>query len=383
MKILVLSDNYPSKDNIYAGAFVHTRVKEYKKTNEVLVIDFSKNKESYKYEGVDVISINNPETIIGCYNDYKPNIIVIHFYNGLLAHFIKQVKIPVLIWVHGTEALGWYRRLFNYNTHYFLRRSFTIISENISKMNTLREAFKYSNSSNNIKFVFVSEWMKKIAEADTLKRLKESYIIANPINTELFLYEYKEPELRKNILIIRPFTTRKYANDLSIKAILILSKMPFFKELNITIYGDGPLFDNLTTPLKQFNNIKLYKRFIENSDIPSIHKNYGVFLCPTRQDSQGVSMCEAMSSGLVPITSQSTAIPEFVENNVSGFLTRSPEEIALSIKKLYFDEKLFQAISCNAAAMIRKKCNIDNITAQEISLMKSVVQNNSYSAYPI
>ena len=43
--------------------------------------------------------------------------------------------------------------------------------------------------------------------------------------------------------------------------------------------------------------------------------NNGIFICPTRQDAQGVSMCEAMSSGLVPITLYNTAIPECLPND--------------------------------------------------------------------
>ena len=45
-----------------------------------------------------------------------------------------------------------------------------------------------------------------------------------------------------------------------------------------------------------------------------MHKKNGIFMVPTRLDSQGVSRDEAMSSGLVPITNNVAAIPEFVDD---------------------------------------------------------------------
>ncbi|TQR28849.1 hypothetical protein DMB92_08920 [Campylobacter sp. MIT 99-7217] len=109
------------------------------------------------------------------------------------------------------------------------------------------------------------------------------------------------------------FSSKKYANDLSIKAILELSKKDFFKDLSFKIIGDGELFDELVKPLKEFKNISIEKRFLRQNEISKLHKEYGIFLNPTRWDSQGVSRDEAMSSGLVPITNKLAAI--FIAKN--------------------------------------------------------------------
>ena len=84
------------------------------------------------------------------------------------------------------------------------------------------------------------------------------------------------------------------------------------------IIGDGPLFDDLIKPLKHFTNVKYQKTFLQHHQIAKIHKNYGIFLIPTRMDSQGVSRDEAMASGLVPITNNVAAIPEFVRDKEKG-----------------------------------------------------------------
>jgi glycosyltransferase involved in cell wall biosynthesis len=131
------------------------------------------------------------------------------------------------------------------------------------------------------------------------------------------------------------------------------------------------LFDKTLEPIKDLPNISMQKGAVQQVSIPNVHQQYGLFLCPTRQDAQGVSMCEAMSSGLVPITTNNTAIPEFVSHQKSGFLTNNPEEIADAIEKLYYEPKLFTEVSANAAASIRQLCNIENITKKELTLIEN------------
>jgi glycosyltransferase involved in cell wall biosynthesis len=232
-----------------------------------------------------------------------------------------------------------------------------------------RRLIKASNEGDRIHFVFVSDWMRIVAEQDSLLKVKNFSIIPNPINLKLFSYQQKLPGHRKKILILRSFNSRKYANDISVEAILQLSKKPFFEELRIAIYGKGKDFTVLTAPLKKFSNIELHERYISNVEIPEIHKHYGAFMCPTRQDAQGVSMCEAMSSGLVPLTSYSTAIPEFVEDNETGLLTSNSAELAEAVEKIYKDTELFQRLSKQASEFIGRKCSIDQIVKQELSIL--------------
>lgn len=376
MKILLLSDNYTSKENIYASVFVHTRVKEYIKDHEVQVVNFTKTGEPYIYEGVSIIPTEDTEQIFKIYQEFKPDIIFIHFYNSRLYNIVKESNVPVLIWVHGIEALGWYRRLFNYKMHYFIKKTFSIIPENIRLMAGFRKMINFSNSYPRVRFIFVSDWMRRVAETDSLKKLKESFLIANPIDTKLFQFHQKHEDLRKRILLIRPFNTRKYANDVAIRAIEILSEKPFFHDLTFEIFGDGALFEPLTQKIKNYENVILNRRFIENHLIPEIHKRNGVFLCPTRQDAQGVSMCEAMSSGLVPIASNNTAIPEFISDGESGYLTNTAAEIASCIEELYLNKEKFLKMSEKAASEIRRTCSVDAIINSEYKIVTSMLNSD-------
>src|SRR5690606_37063715 len=151
----------------------------------------------------------------------------------------------------------------------------------------------------NLQLVFVSNYFAEEVMEDLGFRLPEGqyHIIHNPINTDLFKYQEKDPELRKKILSIRPYASRVYANDLTVKCILELSKEPFFDELEFRIIGDGKLFDETVEPIRKFDNVIIEKKFLSQQEIAELHKQYGVFLCPSRMDTQGVSRDEAMGSG--------------------------------------------------------------------------------------
>ncbi|MBK8291291.1 MAG: glycosyltransferase family 4 protein [Flammeovirgaceae bacterium] len=215
--------------------------------------------------------------------------------------------------------------------------------------------------------------MKRIASSDVNVEFDNSKIIPNGIDSTLFKYVEKNIEQRKRILLIRSFNSRKYAVDIAINAILELSEKPFFNELTIELHGKGYLFKQLTAPLTKFKNIFCYNTFLRQEEIAEKHKQFGIFLSPTRQDAQGVSMCEAMASGLVPITSSVTAIPEFVKDGVNGCTTKSAKEIAERIEYLYANPAIFSEMSQNATEAILKKCSVKVTMPQEIELIESLI----------
>jgi glycosyltransferase involved in cell wall biosynthesis len=215
--------------------------------------------------------------------------------------------------------------------------------------------------------------MRRIATADALIAIRPYSIIPNPIDTDLFRYEPKASALRTKILLIRSFDSRKYANDLAVRAINKLQTHPRFDELSFTIVGSGRFFSKLTAPLRDLSNVTLIEGFLTRSAIRELHARHGVFLCPTRQDAQGVSMCEAMASGLVPITSRNTAIPEFVTAGESGYLCDGPDEIASAIEDLWESPERFDRMSAMASQSIAAKAGSATIIPQELALMQRLV----------
>jgi glycosyltransferase involved in cell wall biosynthesis len=378
MKLLVISTGYPSKDNMYDNNFLQKRLELYKEQEpnfEIEVIIFSKNESNIKeyiYNGI-LVKKMNLESLKKEIKKYNPKIILIHFFSRYLyEEVILKTNQPKIIWVHGVEALSWRRRLFNLKTKKI--RFFKYVIENELQLKKLKKLINYSNKSKKIKFIFISNWMKDICYKDT-KAFSENYtIIPNIIDTNFFDYKEKNLNHKKNILLIRNFNSKKYATDIAIKAIKYLKKhYNRFGELNFTIVGKGTLWEKQVKDIKDFSNVKLINKFLSHEEIKDLHLKNGVFLCPTRQDAQGVSMCEAMSSGLVPITSNNTAIPEFVDSN-SGYLTNNYKEIAESIIEMNENYDLFKEKSYNASISIEKKCGMNKTILKEIELIKDMIK---------
>ena len=371
MEILLISQIYPKENELYNGGFIHRRVINYQlKASDVKIKVFvldeqSSQAKSYIFEDVSVIRGNKKE-LINYIKNNSIDKILIHFINKDMMEVLRffNYRFPTIIWVHGFEALGWYRRLFNFNFKDFPKYAI----KNMIQMKHLRKFIK-EIFEKDVKFVFVSNWMKRILEFDTFSKVHNCEIIPNIVDDNIFKYTPKNTNMRKKILLIRPFESRKYANDIAIKAIIELSSKPFFQEIEFTIYGKGKDFERLTGQVSHFSNVHIFNEYLTQSQIAHVHKEHGVFLCPTRQDAQGVSMCEAMSSGLVPITSNNTAIPEFVKHNKTGYLTNNHTEIAKWIEHLFFNSSDFHRLSQETAISIKKQCNSDLIINKEMQLI--------------
>lgn len=370
--VLILSNQYPAPNALYRNMFVHKRVLSYKVEGflcDVMRMNiFCKNSFS-EFEGINIIE-GQADRLYNILESGSIDTVCVHFLDEsmweVLKHFGKSIKI--FIWLHGAEIQPWWRREYNYSTPSELDQA--------KKDSERRQAFwktVFDNINNyNIHFIFVSQYFaNEIFEDNHISLPAEKYsIIHNCIDTELFQYIKKDPEQRKKLLSIRPYASNKYANDLTVKCILELSKEPFFKDLEFRIMGNGEHFDRITFPLKRHKNVILEKRFLRQDEIAFLHKEYGIFITPTRMDAQGVSRDEAMSSGLIPVTNAVTAIPEFVDDSC-GILAPGEDfhEMAEGIKRIYHDPELFLNMSENAARRVRNQSSRELTIGKEINLI--------------
>lgn len=369
--ILILTNTYPSYDNLYRNGFVHTRVRSYAAQGvraSVFCLKENSPQVFSEFENVDV-QAGGSELLDVMLASGQYKTVAVHFLDpsmwAVLKHHLDKLKI--VVWVHGAEVQPWWRREYNYNTPEQLA---------VAKMQSHRriEFWQevFSNTGKNIKFVFVSRYFANEVMEDTAVSIEEDRydIIHNPIDTSIFVYKKKDSDYRKRLLSIRPFASRKYANDLTVEAILLLSEKPYFDDLDITIMGEGQLFEETLQPLMNLPNVTIKRGFLQHEEISHIHAQNGIFLVPTRMDSQGVSRDEAMASGLVPVTNAVTAIPEFVDETC-GILVPAEDAQAMAdgIERLYLNPELFQKLSAAAAQRVRRQSAADVIVKQEIALL--------------
>lgn len=370
---LVLTNHYPSYDDLYRNGFVHTRVAAYAECG-VKVDVFRLRKDEalsyHEFRDVDVIT-GSQEALHKLLKGSKYKSVLVHFLDEAMWQVLQHYPdIKIFVWVHGADIRPWHRLEFNYESSQEIDAA-KLRSE--TRMAFWRGLLR--PMPENLKLIFVSRCFAEEVMEDVGFQLPEDRyeIIHNPINTDFFAYTPKTELQRKKILSVRPYASRTYANDLSVKAILELSGKPYFKELEFRMIGDGKLFDETVEPLRQFSNVLIEKRFLTHGEIAALHSEYGVFLCPTRMDSQGVSRDEAMSSGLVPVTSRVSAVPEFVD--VGCAILAEPEDatgLAIGIARLVDDPALFLKMSEAAARRVRGQSGSRCVVAKEMDLFKDL-----------
>jgi len=372
-KNLLIANNYPSYSDLYRNQFLHSRIVEYKSRDEefdVFVLKPDSAIDYYEYHGIDVI--RGSKTVLEQLLDSgEYENLFIHFMDKDMWDSIRNVDLSVniSIWAHGAEIQPYERRKFNYSSKEEHKKARL---ESKDRMKFWREIFSSLNS--NMKMVFVSKYFAKEVFDDIGIKLKKNQfeVIHNPIDTERFTFKERDLEQRKKILSIRTFASRKYANDITVKTILELSKYKEFEDMEFLIAGDGALFDEVTAPLTQFSNVELKKGFLSTDEYTQIFDDFGIFLVPTRWDSQGVSRDEAMSAGVVPATNSVAAISEFADVSCA-ILAESEDHVGLAngILNLYNNPDMFSQMSNNAGIRVRKQTAAEITISKELKLIGS------------
>lgn len=375
---IVVSDHYPSYDDLYRYMFVHKRNSMYKENGlltDMICVNMWNENRYREFEGINVVD-GGADKLSNILETGKIKTVCVHFLNQYLWNVLKNYldEINLVIWSHGSDIQPWHRRIYNYKTQQEINEA-KIASE--KRENLWNEVFEYSDRYN-IHFVLVSEFFKKQIEEDYSVELgNKCSVIHNCIDTDMFSYVKKSPQQRFNIMTVKSFSTLTYANDITQKAILELSKEPEFSKMTFDIYGDGDRFDIDTEQIKKFSNVHLHRGFLTQREIAEKHKKHGIYIATTRMDTQGVSRDEAMSSGLVPVACNVAAIPEFVDDTC-GIVVPAEDHVAVAqaILKLVRDKKLFSTLSENAANHVRNMSSKEFTIDNEILLIESRKNND-------
>lgn len=270
------------------------------------------------------------------------------------------------VWFHGYEVRD-YRRLAGNNTS----RELAIIRSSRDQLN--RDRFAAAGrlfSEDRVTVVFVSEFQRSVAAKDIGAIPANHQVIPNHIDGDLFRARIRQPEEATRLLLMRSFSQRNYGNDIALRALEILAARPGFSRLQITIRGFGEHFATETDALRGLSNVAVEERYSSPIEMAAAHQRHGVFLCPTRFDTQGVMLGEAMASGMASITHPVAAIPEFTDATCS-LLPRAedPWAFAEAIGYLLDNRDLLPAMSAAAANRVRRQCGHDATIGRELELI--------------
>jgi glycosyltransferase involved in cell wall biosynthesis len=86
----------------------------------------------------------------------------------------------------------------------------------------------------------------------------------------------------------------------------------------LALVGDGPHRKSLQ---QHFADLKVFMAgFLHGEDLASAYASSDVFVMPSRTETLGLVILEAMSSGLPVVAARAGGIPEMIEDGVSGYL---------------------------------------------------------------
>ncbi|MGQ3050341.1 MAG: glycosyltransferase family 4 protein [Roseateles sp.] len=303
MRILVLSEAYPSPTHVYAMGFVHSRSLEYvRQGHEVTVLSFSAA-TGYAFEGVDVRTAD--EVHVMCRNPHRFDVVFSHAPN--LRNHLRLLRAlppwPLVFFLHGHEVLLTREHYpqpyaFDRNLGEALTRKLRAAYDPIKLWAFRRFCQRRLATGGHLGLVFVSEWMRREALRAsawlTRAPMLATRIIPNAVNPAFIERNYQpRPIPDADFVCIRPFDNPKYAID---EVVAWANACP---ELSFHVFGRGRYFEVHPAP----SNMTVFQRFIPQAEIPALLDRYRACVLPTRLDSQGVMACEMATYGIPLFTS--------------------------------------------------------------------------------
>lgn len=212
----------------------------------------------------------------------------------------------------------------------------------------------------NSRFAVLSIWRKakaRIAPSEFLKDILEPIVGCEfiVINNSININDYPFLERKKiepKILWVRSFS-KIYNPYLAID--LIKRQVEKFPDIKLTMVGpdrDGSLAKcrKYVCSLGLEKNVD-FTGLLSKSDWIKMSREYSIFLNTTTIDNTPVSVIEALTLGMIVVSSAVGGIPYLIENELNGFTFESNnlDELSVLLEKLYFEECSALSVSARSS----------------------------------
>ncbi len=176
---------------------------------------------------------------------------------------------------------------------------------------------------------------------DVEKYYKENYSI-----TDLKKYRKKLGISRKDFIII---TVGRLANEKSVDFLIKNHKKIVERNSNakLLIVGDGPDINklkDLAVNLNIKNNV-IFAGKVPLNEVGYYYNIANMFVSASKTETQGLTIIEAMASGLPLVTVNDESFVDSVIDDLDGYLFNNAEEYVKSVTKIMNDKKLCLRLS--------------------------------------
>jgi glycosyltransferase involved in cell wall biosynthesis len=226
----------------------------------------------------------------------------------------------------------------------------------------------YLNSSLCKQVIVWSEWAKEGYEKEGVERSKIA-VIPPPFRT----IDDRRPHEHCNILFVGRDFLRK-GGPLVLKTFEKISRG--FDDVRL-IYV-GKIWDKKwMKKVEENRKITHFSRPTDRVMREEIFPSSDIFVLPTRADAFAISVVEAMSRGIPVVASNVCALPEIVEDGVSGFLAKPDDldTITLCVAKLVENPSLRESVGYAAQRRITEKFAKEKINPKLCSVYERAVNS--------
>ena len=160
---------------------------------------------------------------------------------------------------------------------------------------------------------------------------------------------------------------------------ILLNAMPFIMkehEVILDIIGDGPRLEQYRAQAQQLGieGSVRFRGFIPHDMMPTEYSAADLFIFPSRRESFGLVLAEAMASGLPVVSTTAGAIPEVVENGDTGILVppENPEKLAGAVIHLLDDPKKMKLMSGKGTERVEKHFTWDKVAIRVLNCYNEI-----------
>ncbi len=181
--------------------------------------------------------------------------------------------------------------------------------------------------------IAVSEFQKGIVGSKCDDFFNKTRVVHNGVDTNKFIYGSCGSEKKERLIFIGHLIERKGV-DLLLNALNILKNEI---EFHLDIYGSGKdekLYKKMVDDL-DLSRIVSFKGLINNGKLPKVLRGYSLLVMPSRYETFGIVLIEAMSCGVPVVATDIEPIREIVSTDEVGvlFAPENPASLAMSIKQ--------------------------------------------------
>lgn len=265
-----------------------------------------------KFGGFKSYFLNVPE-LRAIYNDYKPDIVNVHYISGFGLMTILAGLKNVVLNCYGSDVFVAPKKS---------KLSKWIIKKILNKADAVAATSK-----------IMAEEAKKIMQNPQ----KEVAVTPFGVNIDLFKKDESRLYSERPVIGIIKYLNPIYNIPLLIKAFAITKEKASVKPL-LHIYGSGPLKEELLALCKDlhiYDDVTFFET-IPNQEVPKALNTMDIFVNCSNVESFGVNIVEAMACELPVVATPCPGPKEVIDNGVTGVVLKdwNHEELATELIKL-------------------------------------------------